>query len=506
MHFHQLDLDSRILSAVDELGFTECTPVQAETFNHTLSGRDVYVQSQTGTGKTAAFLITIYQLFLTGNLARPRALIIAPTRELAVQIEQDAKHLGKHLPFTLGTFYGGVGYRAQEEMLKNKVDLIIGTPGRILDFASSKKLSFQDMGIIVIDEADRLFDMGFYPDIRKIFRKALPPRERMTMLYSATLSTRVRHLAWEFMNDPAEVAITPEKITVEEITQELYHVSGEEKMKLLLGILKKENPESTLIFTNTKHMAVELSKRLKTNGFNNRYLMGDLNQSKRLQVIDSMKAGKLDILVATDVAARGLHIEDLDLVVNYDLPDDCENYVHRIGRTARAGKSGKAVSLACERFVYNLPAIESFIGMKVPVVWPDPEMYAEDSSAHLNVKAERYARRDDAKRRRRTSPPPRPRKEPKPTVKKPAPRQEKKPDTRPPRNTEPAPGKGSSMEERLEYYRQKYGEDFQLKETTSSGNASKQPGDTIVRKPGSKQPEKEKKPLGKLSSLFRKKK
>ena len=251
MKFHELDLDTRILSAVDELGFTECTPVQKETFAHTLSGRDVYVQSQTGTGKTAAFIITIYQQFLKGNLKPARAIVIAPTRELAVQIEQDARRLGKHLPFTLGTIYGGVGYRAQEDMLRNKVDLIIGTPGRILDFAGSKKLSFKDMGIIVIDEADRLFDMGFYPDIRKVFRKALPPQERMTMLFSATLSTRVRHLAWEFMNDPAEVAITPEKVTVEEITQELYHVGAGEKMALLLGILRKEQPETSLIFTNT---------------------------------------------------------------------------------------------------------------------------------------------------------------------------------------------------------------------------------------------------------------
>lgn len=506
MKFNELELDDRILSAIKDLGFTSCTPVQAETLKHTLQGRDVYVQSQTGTGKTAAFLITIFQLFLSQRVKKAKALVIAPTRELAVQIEQDARSLGAYLPFTLGSFYGGVGYKQQEKMLLEGVDLLIATPGRILDFARSRKISFADMGIIVIDEADRLFDMGFYPDIQKMFRKALPPAERMTMLFSATLSTRVRHLAWEYMNKPEEVAITPEKVTLEEITQELYHVGTGEKTNLLLGILKKEEPQSTLIFTNTKHMAVELSRRLKANGFNNRYLMGDLNQSKRLQVIDDMKAGKLDILVATDVAARGLHIEDLDLVVNYDLPEDCENYVHRIGRTARAGKTGKAVSLACERYVYNLPAIESFIGMKIPVVWAEASDYLEDSSAQMNLEAERYAKRLDAKRRRKTVPPVRTKKQPQGGMAKPKPRAErtpvepgvlsaKKPSEHKPAENKPA-GRDTSMEDRLAYYRQKYGEDFQLK--TESKPSKEEP--PAVHGPSKK------KGLGKLASLFGKKK
>ncbi len=503
MKFHQLELDPRILSAVDDLNFTHCTPVQEATFSHTLAGRDVYVQSRTGTGKTAAFLITIYQLFLTGNLERRRALIIAPTRELAVQIEQDAKKLGTYLPFSMGTFHGGVGYKAQEEMLKNKVDLIIGTPGRILDLANSRNLSFKDMGIIVIDEADRLFDMGFYPDIRKVFRKALPPTERMTMLFSATLSTRVRHLAWEFMNNPAEVAVTPEKITVDEISQVLYHVSAEEKTNLLLGILAKEKPGSTLIFTNTKQMAVELSKRLKANGYKNRYIMGDLHQSKRLSVINTMKAGNLDILVATDVAARGLHIEDLDLVVNYDLPDDCENYVHRIGRTARAGKAGKAVSLVCERYVYNLPAIESFIGMKIPVEWPDPSMFVEDNSANLNLDAERYARRTDAKRRRKSVPTPRTGKTPRGGAGTHRPGKERTPSAREPdREARRPPGSDSSIEERLEYYRKKYGEDFQLKE---KGEPNRWHSDKDGGKDTHDQRVDKRKAFGKIASIFRRK-
>jgi ATP-dependent RNA helicase RhlB len=350
MTFDELNLDERLMRAIGDLGFTTCTDVQAETFAHTLGGRDVAVQSQTGTGKTAAFLISIFHLWLTDEKYRnSKALVVAPTRELAVQIERDAKALGKYLPFKTACFYGGVGYVAQEKALSEGVDLIIGTPGRLLDFNQSRKIDFHELGILVIDEADRLFDMGFYPDIRKIMRRARPREERITMLYSATLSVSVRNISWQFMNNPAEIEIAPEQMTVDKVDQVLYHISKDEKFSLLLGVLRQEDPENALIFCNTKRMTEIVAKRLALNGYSCEFIMGDLPQKKRIRIIDNLKSGELRMLCATDVAARGLHVDDLDMVINYDLPEDPEAYVHRIGRTARAGKTGKAVSLACER-------------------------------------------------------------------------------------------------------------------------------------------------------------
>ncbi|TAL33930.1 MAG: DEAD/DEAH box helicase [Spirochaetes bacterium] len=384
MKFTELNLHESLQRGIDDVGFTDCTPVQEMTFVKTLPGTDVYVQSQTGTGKTAAFLITIFQMFLTGRYPRNKALVVVPTRELAIQVEEEAKVLGRHTSFKCGSFFGGMGYDKQERLLNaGDLNLYVGTPGRLIDFTKSGMLDLKQFSILVIDEADRMFDMGFIPDIRYIIKKMVPPTERLTMLYSATLSSRVKQLAWEYMNDPFEIEIRPEQLTVDTITQELYHVSTEEKFRLLLGILKKEAPKSGLIFTNTKKMAEIISRRLTANGIENDYISGDLPQKKRLKIIDEMKAGKQELLVATDVAARGLHIEELDMVINYDLPDDCQNYVHRIGRTARAGKSGRAVSLACERYVYNLEAIETFIGSKIPTVWEFDHLLAEDASREL---------------------------------------------------------------------------------------------------------------------------
>lgn len=381
MTFHELNLDADLQRGIDDAGFATCTEVQEKTFEHTLKKRDVTVQSQTGTGKTAAFLITIYQLLRSDpEFQGSAALVVAPTRELAVQIEADAKMLGKHLDFRMVCIYGGVGYKPQEDALREGVDLVVATPGRLLDLNQSKKFDFRMFKIAVIDEADRLFDMGFYPDIRKIFRKLPPKDERITMLYSATLGTRVLNISWEYMNNPAEIQVTPEQMTVEAVEQQVFHVSKNEKFSLLLGLLRQEAPESCLIFANTKSMCEELSYRLRENGYKAEYIIGDLPQSKRLRIIDDLKNGKVSMLVATDVAARGLHVEDLDLVVNYDLPEDPESYVHRIGRTARAGKKGRAISLACERFVYSLEPIQEFIDMKIPAVHPGDADFAEDAS------------------------------------------------------------------------------------------------------------------------------
>ncbi|MDR1316010.1 MAG: DEAD/DEAH box helicase [Spirochaetales bacterium] len=391
MKFSDLNLDARLLRAVEEAGFVECFPVQEETFGRTLSGQDVTVQSQTGSGKTAAFLVTIFQQLCVGEKYRGRkALVIVPTRELATQIEVDARALGKYLPYRIGSFFGGIGYGAQEALLREGVDLIIGTPGRLIDFSHQKKINLQDVGILVIDEADRLFDMGFLPDLRKLLRRMPAAQERLTMLLSATLGLRVSSLAWEYMNGAQEIEIHPEQVTVQTITQEIYHVSSAEKMRLFLGILRKVNPKNAIIFTNTKHAAEEVCKRMEINGYKSQFIIGDLPQKKRLRIIDDMKEGSISFLVATDVAARGLHVEDLDLVVNYDVPEDAENYVHRIGRTARVGKSGLAVTLACEKYVFGLEAIEKYIDQKIPVQSFAEEELMEDKSAGMSIRTGRY--------------------------------------------------------------------------------------------------------------------
>ncbi len=376
MKFTEFNFSEKILKGIDKAGYIDCTPVQEKTFNISLKGKDVYVQSQTGTGKTAAFILTILNNFENNTLKfNKRALIIAPTRELAVQIEKEAKLLCSFFNINIGCFFGGVGYKPQEEMLKKGVDIIIGTPGRLLDFEKQGKLSLKDIGYFVIDEADRLFDMGFFPDIRRMARRMSPYFKRQTMLFSATLNISAKQMAWEYMNSPESIEIVSKNVTVENIDQVLYHVGKKEKISLLMGILNSELPRNALIFTNTKHQAVRIHKYLVNNGKKCNYLIGDLPQKKRLTTINDFKSGKINLLVATDVAARGLHIDDLELVVNYDLPGDCENYVHRIGRTARAGKSGKAVALACEEYIFNLEAIEKFIGMKIPVEYASDDLY-----------------------------------------------------------------------------------------------------------------------------------
>ncbi len=392
MKFTDFDFNENIQKGIDEAGFTECMPVQEETFKTVLASRDVFAQSQTGTGKTAAFLISIFQMLLEDkHFKGQKALVIVPTRELAVQIEAEAQALGKFLDFRVGSFYGGVGYNEQEKMLDEGCDVLIGTPGRLIDFGQSGKIRFGEMGILVIDEADRLFDMGFLPDLRKILGKMPPADERRTMLFSATLNAKVGNLAWEYMNDPGEIVIEPEQVTVDAITQELYHVSAEEKMSLLLGVMKRDAPETAIIFANTKHTTYEVAKRLEHNGYHAKCLMGDLPQKKRLRIVEEAKEGKTPFLVATDVAARGLHINDLAMVVNYDVPTDAESYVHRIGRTARAGKTGKAITLACEKFVYGLPAIEKLTGQKIPVSWADEDLMEEDKSAGMRFHFDRRA-------------------------------------------------------------------------------------------------------------------
>jgi ATP-dependent RNA helicase RhlB len=403
MHFTDLHLDERIVLGINDAGFTVCTPVQEATFKHSLKGRDVCAQSQTGTGKTAAFLITIFQNLKdqTGS----KAMIIVPTRELAVQVESEAVLLGAHLDYKVACIYGGVGYKSQEQQLRQGANIIVGTPGRIIDLNRSGKLSYKDIGILVIDEADRLFDMGFIADLRRMLRAMPPVHKRQTMLFSATLSFLVKELAWQYMNNPVEIEIAPEQLTVDTVTQELYHVGNEEKMNLLMGILGKERPKNCLIFTNMKQTAEEVSRRLRMNGFICEFITGDLPQKKRLEVIDGIKNGRIPLLVATNVAARGLHVDDLDLVINYDIPEDCEDYVHRIGRTARVGKDGKAISLVCENYVHALDSIEKYLGMKIPVIWPEESLFVEDKS--FRARPARNSQRRQGFRGRKSSSQPR---------------------------------------------------------------------------------------------------
>ena len=405
MKFTDFNLHPDLQKGIDEAGYENCMPVQEQVLSHAFGSQnakpsqDLYVQSQTGTGKTAAFLIIIFQRMLTDDSLRKRkALIMAPTRELAVQIEEEAKVLGKHLPFKTGAFYGGVGYAQQEKLLRDNAQIFVGTPGRVLDLNKSGKMNLMEISFLVLDEADRMFDMGFYPDLRKLINVVPSSDRRQTLLFSATLNAYVKNLAWEYTKNPFEIEIAPEVVTVEEISQILYHVPSEEKFPLLLGVLKREQPESAIIFCNTKKHTEIIAKRLKMNGYKCEFIIGDLPQVKRLKIIEDVKSGKTKMLIATDVAARGLDIESLAMVINYDVPTEAENYVHRIGRTARAGKTGKAVTFSSEQDVYELPAIERYIGKKIPSDVAMPEHYEEDKSKGMRIHTDDYSRGDGKKK------------------------------------------------------------------------------------------------------------
>lgn len=390
MNFSNCHLDSKLLQGLTEAGYVACTDVQERVLSLGMGGSDLYVQSQTGTGKTAAYLVPLMQQMLAqGTEKRHSALILVPTRELAVQVEQEAQTVGKYTGLCAASFYGGVGYQQQEQALKKGVDLIIGTPGRVIDLEKSGTMPLKNIGFLIIDEADRMFDMGFYPDLRSLLAVLPKAEERQTMLFSATLNTWVKNLAWEYTIDAKEITIDADTITVSEIHQKLFHVAAEQKMSLLLGILRNEKCENVIIFCNTKKMTEIVAKRLRINGYAAEFLIGDLPQQKRLRIIEAFKAGKCRCLVATDVAARGIDVNDLAMVINYDLPNEAENYVHRIGRTARAGKTGSAYSLCSEQDVYSLPAIEKYIEAQVPSCIPCEGDFEQDVSADRYIRLDR---------------------------------------------------------------------------------------------------------------------
>ncbi|MDK9718923.1 MAG: DEAD/DEAH box helicase [Trichlorobacter sp.] len=385
MKFSELSLPNQVLQGINQAGFSECTPIQAQTLPISLGGKDVAGQAQTGTGKTAAFLITLFTKLLAtqeeaanNTLPRPRALILAPTRELVVQIEKDAQLLGSHCGFNIQAIYGGVDYMKQKNALKDGADVVIGTPGRLIDYLKQKVYSLKHIEMLVIDEADRMFDMGFIPDLRYILRRLPPFDKRQNLMFSATLNQRVMELSYEFMNVPQKVSVTPEKMTAERVEQRLYHVSNKEKFPLLLGLLRREGMARTMLFVNTKREAERLQDRLNANEFPCRVISGDVDQRKRMNILEQFKRGELAILIATDVASRGLHIDGVSHVINYDLPQDAEDYVHRIGRTARAGAEGKAISLADEDGAFYLEAIEEYIKHKVPVEWAEDDLFIHD--------------------------------------------------------------------------------------------------------------------------------
>jgi ATP-dependent RNA helicase RhlB len=376
--FASLPLHPALMQGIVEAGFTFCTPIQAQTLPTALTGRDIAGQAQTGTGKTAAFLVALYQSLLTtpaapGKAATSvRALVIAPTRELAVQIHKDALVLGRHTGLPLAVVFGGTDYEKQRKQLADGVEILIGTPGRVIDYLKQGVYDLRHAQVLVLDEADRMFDLGFIADIRYIMRRLPAPEKRQSMLFSATLSQRVLELAYEHMNNPELVRIEPDKVTIDRVRQAIYFPSMPEKIPLLVHLLRESEAHRTMVFVNTKRMAERLEGSLRANGFAAQAISGDVPQPKRLRFLRQFHEGELAVLIATDVASRGLHIPDVSHVFNFDLPQDCADYVHRIGRTARAGAMGDAISFGCEEYAISLPDIENFIGHKIPVERYEP--------------------------------------------------------------------------------------------------------------------------------------
>lgn len=379
--FSSFDLHPSLLAGLEAAGFTRCTPIQALTLPIALQGRDVAGQAQTGTGKTLAFLVAVMNRLLTRPaLAErkpedPRALILAPTRELAIQIHKDAVKFGSELGLKFALVYGGVDYDKQRELLQKGADIIIATPGRLIDYVKQHKVvSLHACEMCVLDEADRMFDLGFIKDIRFLLRRMPIRTERQTLLFSATLSHRVLELAYEHMNEPEKLVVEAETVTAARVRQKVFFPADDEKIPLLLGLLSRSEGARTMVFVNTKAFVERVARALEKGGYRVGVLSGDVPQKKRETLLNRFQKGQLEILVATDVAARGLHIDGVSHVYNYDLPFDAEDYVHRIGRTARLGAEGDAISFACERYAMSLPDIEAYIEQKLPVAAVEPDL------------------------------------------------------------------------------------------------------------------------------------
>lgn len=377
--FRDLGLDKLLLKAIDALGFVECTPIQAETLPHTLAGEDLIGQAQTGTGKTAAFLITAIQHMQTHPIpwekryaSEPRVLALAPTRELAMQIARDAEQLCRDTDHNVVTVVGGMNYEGQRQQLRNEaVDILVATPGRLIDFMGSQDVFLDQLEVLIIDEADRMLDMGFIPDVKRIIRRCSPREHRQTLLFSATFNQDVLNLASQWTREAHFVEIEPQQKTAERVKQTVYLVSEDEKATVLYNYIEQENVERAIVFANRRDQVRDLEDTLSRQGVKSALLSGEIAQNKRLRTLDQFKSGKIRILVATDVAGRGIHVEGVTHVFNFNLPENAEDYVHRIGRTGRAGETGISISFASEDDSFALPAIEDYIGQKLECVIPE---------------------------------------------------------------------------------------------------------------------------------------
>ena len=411
--FQDLSLPPCIMQGIQEAGFEYCTEIQAQSLPQALSGRDVFGKAQTGTGKTAAFLLTIMKHVIDNPITDqkpgwPRALVVAPTRELAIQIDRDANMLGKYCDVTTFAVFGGMDYEKQQTHVQRKpVDIIVATPGRLLDFNRRRDINLGKVEILVIDEADRMLDMGFIPDINDIVRSTPPKEKRQTLLYGATLTEQIHELGRRYTNNPHVIEIAPEHITNEDVEQIVYIVTQREKLNLLVNLIHQQDLARVIVFTNRRDETRWLTDRLREYGFSTEILSGDINQNRRLRTLDKFKDGKIRVLVATDVAGRGIHIDGLSHVINYHLPLNAEDYVHRIGRTGRAGSTGVSVSFADEEDGHQIPIIEAYIEAPLPCTQP-PENWLEKPPLERRKlsESEREQRPPDP-RRRRSGPPPR---------------------------------------------------------------------------------------------------
>ncbi|WP_417910570.1 DEAD/DEAH box helicase [Candidatus Electronema sp. PJ] len=383
--FHEFPLPLALLHGIADLEFKYCTPIQEKALPEALVGKDLIGRAGTGTGKSAVFLIALFTRLLNENASEaqkplrrpgfPRALIIAPTRELVMQITKDGKALGKYLPLNIVAVYGGTDYQKQEQLLSERpVDVIVATPGRLLDYVAKKVVNLDQVGMMVIDEADRMLDMGFIPDVRRIISRIKPREQRQTLLFSATVNEDVRHLASQWCIKPVYIESDPEQVAVETVKQVIYTVTAEEKYTVLCNLLRNQPHERVMVFVNMKSEAARLHERLKRHGIHAALLTGDVPQQKRMSRLERFRVEKNGVMIATDVAGRGIHIDGISHVVNYTLPEEPEDYVHRIGRTGRAGENGIAVSFACEEGAFHLPDIEEYIGKQLPCVVPAEEL------------------------------------------------------------------------------------------------------------------------------------
>ncbi len=378
--FHDFMLPDPLMHAIYDLGFQYCTPIQAEILPSTLSGKDASGRAQTGTGKTAAFLIAVITRMLNNPIqgrrkpGTPRVLVIAPTRELVIQISEEARSLIKYTDLKVISLFGGMDYEKQRKQLTGvPVDIVVATPGRLLDFQQRRDLILSKTEVMIIDEADRMLDMGFIPDVRKIIHSTPPREKRQTLLFSATLTKEITRLAAQWTHNPVTVDIEPEQIAVDTVDQIVYIVTTDQKFALLYNIIDKLNLTKVLVFCNRKDEVRRLSEMLTRYGIHCAELSGDIPQNQRIQRLDQFKSGKFRVLVATDVAGRGLHIEGMDHVINFTLPHDAEDYVHRIGRTGRAGAAGTSISFADEEEAFYLPPIEDYMGRKLSCIQPDED-------------------------------------------------------------------------------------------------------------------------------------